>query len=286
MSPRRERGVALVTAVAALAILTVFATSLARTSLTEQRLAHHALGALQAEALARSGVSAAAVWLDERPDGPDWLGAPWGSGRQPLGDGWVDVQVEDEARRIDLNLQGDTLPRLLNVLGLDPRLADAIADWTDPDHTPRPGGAERDHYLALPTPYLPADGPLGSVGELALVRGVERVALARLRPFVTTAGEAAVNPNTAPREVLTAVLGDAALVERVLAARQGAPIDDARLEELVPGTTRPRFTSRGLHYTVRAVGSVGEVRRAVEATLEAPAGLDATVRSWRALAPE
>ena len=122
--------------------------------------------------------------------------------------------------------------------------------------------------------------------ENVLIRGVERVALARLRPFVTAAGEAAVNPNTAPREVLTAVLGDAALVERVLAARQGAPIDDARLEELVPGTTRPRFTARGLHYTVRAVGSVGEVRRAVEATLAAPAGLDATVRSWRALAPE
>ena len=74
------------------------------------------------------------------------------------------------------------------MLGLDPGLADAIADWTDPDRMPRPGGAERDYYLGLRAPYLPADGPLGSVGELTLVRGVERAMLARLRPFVTTAG--------------------------------------------------------------------------------------------------
>jgi general secretion pathway protein K len=284
--PRRDRGVALVAATAALAILTVLATSLARTSLTEQRLARHALAALQAEALARSGVAAAAVWLDQRPDGPDSLAAPWGSGRQPLGPGWVDVRIEDEARRIDLNLGADALPRLLHVLGLDPDLAEAIADWTDADRMPRPRGAERDHYLTLPTPYLPADGPLTSVGELTLVRGVERAALARLRPFVTTAGEAAVNPNTAPPEVLRAVLGDDALAEGLIEARRSGPIDDARLEELVPGASRPRFTTRGLHYTVYAVGSVGEVKRGSEVVLDAPGGLDATVRSWRALAEE
>jgi type II secretory pathway component PulK len=281
VSRPRERGIALVAATAALAVLSVLATSLARTSAGEQRLARHGLAVLQAEALARSGIAAAAVWLGERPDAPDVLGAPWASGRRPLGPGWVEVQVEDEARRIDLNLQGDVLPRLLAELGLDARLADTIGDWTDRDSMPRRGGAEREHYLGLRPPYLPADGPLGSVGELAHVRGVHRAVLARLRPFVTAAGEPAVNPNTAPREVLAAVLGDPALVERVLAARRRGPLDDARLEGLVPGGLRPRFTARGRHYAVRARATVGELHRTAEAIVEATPGLEPVVRGWR-----
>ena len=44
---------------------------------------------------------------------------------------------------------------------------------------------------------------------------------------MTVAAEARVNPNTVSREVLLAVLDDAATVERLLAARARAPIDPA-----------------------------------------------------------
>src|SRR5947207_290589 len=83
--------------------------------------------ALQADALVRSGVAAAAVVLRETATGdvPDTLRSPWAqaSGRQPLGAGWVEVRVEDEARRLDLNALPDAVPRLLAVLALDPGLA-------------------------------------------------------------------------------------------------------------------------------------------------------------------
>src|SRR5213080_914216 len=116
VSRRRERGVALLAAVAGLAVLGVLAVGLAHTSAVDQHLARNAL--------ARSGVAAAAVFLTERdPDAIDWPHAPWaqGSGRQPLGAGWLEVTVEDEARRLSLGTPdlADALPRLLRLLGLD-----------------------------------------------------------------------------------------------------------------------------------------------------------------------
>ena len=269
MHRRAERGVALVAAVAALAVLTVLATGLATTSVLDQHLARNALAALQADALARSGVAAAAVVLGERsPAEPDTLSARWDSGRQPLGAGWVEVRVE----------------ALFGVLGLDDRLLDALADWTDGDDSPRPAGAERDWYLGQTPPYLPPNAPLGSVGELVGVRGFDAALVERLRPFVTVAGETAINPNTAPREVLLAVVGDVTTVERLLTARAAGPIAEEDLNHLFADrpAIRQRLTLRGQHYTLRALAGVGEVRRAIEATLDAP--LDRIV-AWRQLTP-
>src|SRR6266705_2926809 len=195
----------LVAAVTALALMSVLALSLAETTVLDERLAEKSLAALQADALARSGVAVAAVVLAET-----CAAGALDVGRQPLGPGWVEVHVEDEARRLDLNAPelADAVPRLLALLGLDPGLADALADWTDADDVPRPRGAERGWYLAQTPPVVPRNAPFASLGELALVRGIDAAALARLRPYVTVAGEHAVNPNTAPREVLLAVVQD------------------------------------------------------------------------------
>ena len=299
MSRRDERGVALLAAVAGLAVLGVLAVGLAHTSAVDQHLARNALAALQADALARSGVAAAAVFLTERdPDAIDWPHAPWaeGSGRQPLGAGWVEVTAEDEARRLPLGVPelADAVPRLFRLLGLDdPALTDALLDWTDPDDAPRPLGAERAYYLGLAPPYAPRDAPLASVGELALVRGFTAPIVARLRPYVTVAPEARINPNTASREVLLALVEDAATAERLLAARARAPIDPEKdLPALLPGTTpealdalRARLTARGATYTVRALAGVGDLQRAAEATVFAPAGASAEVIAWRPLRP-
>src|SRR5690606_30820187 len=42
----------------------------------------------------------------------------------------------------------------------------------DEDEEPRPYGAELEYYSTLPTPYAPKNGPIESVEELLLVRGV------------------------------------------------------------------------------------------------------------------
>jgi DNA uptake protein ComE-like DNA-binding protein len=61
---------------------------------------------------------------------------------------------------------------LMMLPGMTQDIADAILDWMDPDDTPRQYGAERDYYSSLTPSYAPKNGPLESVEELLLVRGV------------------------------------------------------------------------------------------------------------------
>lgn len=61
---------------------------------------------------------------------------------------------------------------LLTLPGMTIDTAEAILDWLDPDDEPRPFGAESEFYSTLPTPYEPRNGPIDSVEELLLVRGV------------------------------------------------------------------------------------------------------------------
>ncbi|MCW5893622.1 MAG: general secretion pathway protein GspK [bacterium] len=277
MSRPAERGAALVAVTAALAALVVVALGVLAGTLRAERRTRAALATLQADALARSAAATAAALLADWTalDQPDDVHAPWAQpiAPQELGGGRVEVIVEDEARRLDLGTaEPDALPRLLEALALDRALADAIADWTDPDDRPRPYGAERAAYRDG-TP--PPNAPLRSVGELGLVRGVDARTLARLRPFVTVAGEAGVNPNTAPREVLLAWLGDAARADEILARRATVPIacDDL-----------PRCTTRARNFALAITVRVGSVRRRVDATVWAAAGR-ADVVAWRLVPP-
>src|SRR2546428_536202 len=129
--------------------MSVLALGLAETTVLDERLVEKSLAALQADALARSGVAVAAVVLAETgaAGAPDTLGAPWAVdvGRQPLGPGWVEVQVEDEARRLDLKAPqlAGAGARALGVPRPDPRLARAPADRTGARAVARPARAER-----------------------------------------------------------------------------------------------------------------------------------------------
>ncbi|WP_417737380.1 general secretion pathway protein GspK [Rosistilla oblonga] len=61
---------------------------------------------------------------------------------------------------------------LMSLPNMTEDVADSILDWLDEDDEQRDFGAEYDYYNALPTPYGPKNGPLDSVEELLLVRGV------------------------------------------------------------------------------------------------------------------
>lgn len=62
---------------------------------------------------------------------------------------------------------------LMSLPGMTESLADAILDFLDEDNEPRMYGAEfDDYYRDLPTPYKPPNGPIHSIEQLLLVRGV------------------------------------------------------------------------------------------------------------------
>lgn len=88
--------------------------------------------------------------------------------------------LQDESARLNLNAllvaekqtEGGGRNLLMALPGMTADIADAILDWIDPDTETREFGAEADYYSGLNPPYAPKDGPLETVEELLLVRGV------------------------------------------------------------------------------------------------------------------
>lgn len=78
-------------------------------------------------------------------------------------------QSSDEDSEADLQKQ---VMRLAYLPGMTESLADAILDYIDSDSTVRAYGAESAYYQGLAMPYYAKDGPLESLDELLMVRGV------------------------------------------------------------------------------------------------------------------
>ena len=172
----------------------------------EYRAAARSQTSAQARAAARSGVHYAAAMLSDPAilngelggnpyaDGaftPQTVGTGTGTGADArfvlvavLSDGAGGFEqrygcVLDEASRLNINtlIQLDDSGQLLydalmKLPNMTEDVAAAIVDWVDPDDDTRDGGAESDYYLGLGNPYRCKNGPLNSVEELLLVRGV------------------------------------------------------------------------------------------------------------------
>jgi len=227
----RQRGVAIVLALAVVALAALAATAMLVSQSTWSRQVELTAGHAQAQHLLQAGLdwSRAVLSDDRRVSDVDHLGEPWALRlpSMPVENGSLTGHIEDQQGKFNLNnlvedgkvsvVQLERFRRLLTILALPPVLADSLADWIDDDNQPQPrGGAEDAHYLALQPPRLAANRPLTDVAELALVAGFDDTVRARLRPFVTALPRfAAVNVNTASPEVIAASV-------------DGLNLDDAR----------------------------------------------------------
>jgi competence ComEA-like helix-hairpin-helix protein len=89
--------------------------------------------------------------------------------------GGVIYGVSDEESRLNLNTAStDALAKLY---AITPDIVAAIVDWRDADSTVTPGGAEADYYMSLQPPYMPRNGPVQTLRELLMVRGISRDSL-------------------------------------------------------------------------------------------------------------
>ena len=94
--------------------------------------------------------------------------------------GGVRYGFEDESTRLNLStimtlenaLPGSGKTLLMALPDMTEEVADAILDWLDPDDDARELGAEVAYYSGLNPPYSPKNGPLDTIEELLLVRGV------------------------------------------------------------------------------------------------------------------
>lgn len=239
--PARQRGVALFTALLIVALATMVAVEMIWTLNLNLRRAEALLGrdqaiqfALGAEDWARDIL--AEDLRDDGPQGGDSLEEAWAQRLPPLliEGGNLEGFIEDLQGRFNLNNLVDTrsgeldemhygqFQRLLQVLELDPGLADAVVDWIDPDSLAALQGAEDDVYTSRQPPYRTANYPFVSPTELLAVQGFDAAAYAALAPHVAAlplatggddGGSVPVNVNTATEAVLLSLSPQVTLTE-------------------------------------------------------------------------
>jgi general secretion pathway protein K len=309
---KSERGVALLVTMMALALMAMLVMDFTTSASLGYRSAAGQANEVRAGYLARSaiGVGLSLLSTDAQQDARaktahDGLDEPWAQPYPPvpLGGGIAQVSIVDEARKIDINLlinprTGQPNPvytamleRLFTNVGVSPALVPAIVDWIDPDSIESPGGAESDYYLRLIPPYEPRNGPMPTIGDLRMIRGVDDATFAVLRQFLTAAPEPRVNINTASPEVIAALLpqlsNDTAMVKQIVQARTVQPFlmitDVGNLAGLGEASTplMKLITTRSAYFTITGIGVFASARRRVLSTFRRNANGTSMLASWQ-----
>lgn len=307
---RRQRGVALLATMMAIALMTILIVDFTNSTSISYRSAANQANQLRAYYLARSAVQVGIALLadDVRKTAlsnqprVDSLQSLWALPLPPLpvGGGWAQLSIIDEGRKLNINqLVGpngqvnqpfsDTMTRLLTILGIDPtQVLPAIVDWLDPDSIDSPGGAESDYYLRLVPPYEARNGPMPTIGDLRLIRGINETMFRRLRNFITVTPSSRVNINTAPPEVLMAVAPQLSetpsALDSILKTRVDHPF--ANLGEASQlfgggGATLPAtLATTSDYFTVTGLGSFAGTRTYVYATIRRTGPGPQLLLSW------
>ena len=270
---RDQRGLALLTVLWMLVMLSAVTIGLGVSARTETRLARNQVDAAQARHLAVAGEQRAVLALLDAREAP--LLRPDGSRGVEfrLGAGTVQTAIQDECGKVDLNTAwGELIRGAVQVSGIGGREADAITDaildWRDPDDQRRQFGAERREY-ERDGRVGPRNGPFATVEELRQVLGVTPELYRRLEPIVTIAClQSGIDTRVAPLAALRAVPGIRDReVEEVAALRRrslerGDPLPAAALS----GIQRYASQSPGFAYSIQ---SVARLDSGAESRLEA-----------------
>jgi general secretion pathway protein K len=171
--------------------------------------------------------------------------------------------------------QFQVLQRLLELLELDPALADAIADWIDADKEKRSNGAEDSDYEGLDPPYVAANQPLTSVTELRLIKGIDAATYNKLVPYVCVLPPGtALNVNTASPVVLAA-LNENLNIEQFKKSAEEAKESYKDINEFIEATKLAGQTGPMLnlavntqHFLIEIEARVGEGRAVLHSVVE------------------
>lgn len=215
----RQKGVALLTALLLVALVTILTVNLQWDTSLDIRRSQNLFEADQAllYALGAEAWASEILQTDARDSDTDHTGEDWATPvpTLPIEGGAIRGFLEDMQGRFNLNnLVGrrgqvdevalEQFERLLTVLELDPALARITVDWLDHDLEPGfPSGAEDSFYTARIPPYRTANLALTSASELLAIGEMDAASYLILAPYVTALPNGtALNVNTASAPVL------------------------------------------------------------------------------------
>lgn len=241
---RHQQGVALIMVILAVTLASIAAVGMASRQQVDIRRTVNMLNMEQASQYVYGGESWAARVLleDQKNNKIDTRGDNWAKVLPPIPveGGQISGFIQDQQSRFNVNslilsanrpLARQRFEWLLDYLGLDKRLVDALIDWmdADPDVT-LPDGAEDGEYLnKTERPYRTANRPLQNVSELLLIKGFSRDVYEKLAPLVCAiAVDTSININTANKEVLLSLVKDLKEtdVESIIKEQDNGGFDD------------------------------------------------------------
>jgi general secretion pathway protein K len=184
------------------------------------------------------------------------------------------------------------LTRLLVLLNISPGVVPAIIDWLDRDSIDTPnGGAEADYYLTLIPPYEPRNGPMPTIGDLRMIRGIDDATFLRLKNYLTVAPERQVNANTASPEVLACLEPELAenprMVAEIIQARSVRPFTNITDVTNLPGVNAlagnlgKDLTTKSNYFTIAGMGTFAGARKIVVSVFHRNANGTGNLISWQ-----
>ncbi len=292
MTPSKQAGVAVVTALLIVAIIATVASYMALGQQVWLRQAQNIADRAQAEAVINGAFEWAAVilTLDAQDNQTDDLTQAWAQVLPPLPaeGGVVTGRITDAQGRFNLNnlvREGTASPedvlvfqRLLQNQDLPVDLVGALVDWLDGDSVTQPSGAEDVDYLSAEKPYRAANQPLQSVEELRLIKGFNAEIINKLRPFVTALPQpTGVNINTASAELLSALFAiSTTQAQQLVDQRNDEPFKDIKdLKQRLPADTplpKVPYDVRSGYFEVDVAAMFGRLQQRSQALLLRPAG--------------
>ncbi len=286
---KRQRGVALITALLISVLISILTYNLAFESTMDARRTMSLLYRDQALQVALGAESWIAAILAEDliNSESDHLGEIWASDLPglPIDGGTVTGEIVDLQGRFNVNnlidssgevdeLYFEQFRRLLASLEIDPRFAGIAADWIDPDQEPAfPDGAEDGIYTGLTPPYRPANLALSNVSELAALEGMDPITFRVLEPHITALpGRTSLNVNTATPAVLQSLDENfsATDVESLLAEREGAGFADFQgtFSTLISEEMLAELSDSTAYFQLKVVVQIATVRLTLFSILE------------------
>ncbi|MFM9851996.1 MAG: general secretion pathway protein GspK [Sphingomonadaceae bacterium] len=193
MTPRKgEEGYALIVAIMSMILFALMALTMINATRGTVIMASAELDRARLSAAADAGLALAIQGLSSRDPALRWSIA--GQPRRIAFDDMVlTIVIEDERGKIALNdINKGQVEMMFAAFGLSggamEEAVDGFLDWRDEDGAPRLRGAERDVYEKRR--IKARNGPLRSIGELALIAGVGPALAAKIAPIAT------VNPGS------------------------------------------------------------------------------------------
>ncbi len=302
-----RKGVALLIVLMVTTILTVVVLDFAQSTRVNFYIAGNIHNGMKAYYMSKSGVQVAqgSLLRDMQKTKDDHFDEDWNNplfSFIPLSDTeTISVNITDESSKYNVNRivsgtgsikqsEVEVFRKLLELLELDPTIADAVADWLDVDEDANNGGGTEDQFYGYSVSpggaYNTKNGKLSSLAELKLIRGISDEVFKKLSEVCTIYTDSKLNINTINDTVLNAIIlsidekADAAKTVSAITAFRDTPeqhfekkslraqLQEAGVDPQLASRLRRKLGTSSRYFSVDVTANVGPTVKSVRGVVK------------------